>query len=216
MYPNRLGEPYDRYKKHETVSVNSNQYENKMYNEVYKNANNLSLNEIIDYDTETHFLVVSSADRDPSKYPKSSKFTFDLSREFKNVVQVELVQAIIPDKNSVTSEPYLLLKIDELTTTMESVNQAIAESFAILQLAPPTTSNGFIQLDKRIAENVVLYYETPKASLSKMSVNINDYTGANFEFGGDNTTDKAFQITFVLKIVCNIKSRKNLGFRNVF
>lgn len=212
----RLGEHYDRYQRLDAQSKNANEYENNMYNTVYKDASNLSLQEQVVYDTEVHYLVISSADRNILSYPKSNYFVMDLQQEYRNIQSVELIQAIIPDKNSVTAEPYLLLRIDELSRTMHSLNGPISDSFAILQPAPPTTSGGFIQLDKRIAENVILYYRTPKASLSKVTVSINNYLGVPFEFGGDGTTDKDYQITFVIKLVCNVTNRSSLNLRNVF
>lgn len=212
----RLGEHYNRYQKLNTVTSNSESYNNNLYNTVYKPADNLSLNEQVSYATETHFLVISSADRDLDSYPKSNQFVINLQKEYKNIASVELIHAIIPDKNSVTTEPYLLLKINELSTTMDSSNHHISDSFAILQPAPPTTTGGFIQLDKRIAENVILYYETPKASLSKVTVKITNSTGVPFEFGGDTTIDKAYQVTFVLKLVCYVKDRATLNLKNVY
>lgn len=206
----------NRYNKFDVKQQNFNSFEQQMYNTVLQNSQNLSLNEKIEYEDETHFLVISSADRDLTMHPSSNRFTLELTEDYKNIFSVELIQAIIPDRNQVTQEPYLLLKIDELERTMKSNNKHISNAFAILQPAKPTVADHFIQLDKRIAENVILYYKTPKASLSKLTVTVTDFLGQPFDFGGDNTLDKEHQITFVLKIVCRIKSRGDIGTRSVF
>ena len=89
----------------------------------------------------------------------------------------------------------------------------ILNSFAILQLCTPVVSGGFINIDKRIHENVVKTFHTP-VSLSKMSLKITKYDGNIFDFGGSSSVDKQYQNTFVFKIVCYEKRRNT--YRNVF
>lgn len=172
----------------------------------------------VTYEEVEHYLCISSRDRDVSLYPETNNYVVHLQSEFKNISSIELVQAIIPDKNSVTSEPYLLLKIQELEDVMVSSDRNISDSFAILQLCPPTTTGGFIQIDKRIHENTIKNFKTPKASLKKMTVSITDYVGAPFNFGTDspNPPTKALQNTFVFKITCMEKRRESLNHRNVY
>lgn len=170
----------------------------------------------IEYETKFNYLVISSKDRDITNYPKSNYYVINLETEYKNIASVSLVQAIIPDKNSVTSEPYLLLKINELDNVMDSNDRNISDAFAIIQLTPPTVSGTFIQNDSRIHESTVLHYKTHKASLSKITISITDYQGIPFNFGGDGTTTKDFQNTFVFKIVTVEKNRKVLQNRNVY
>ena len=170
------------------------------------------------YEKTEHYLTVSSRDRDLLTYPNVNKYVINFPKEFKNISTIELIQAIIPDANNVTQEPYILLKIDEIEDVMVSTDRHISDAFAILQLSVPTTTGGFIQIDKRIHENVVKYYKAPKASLSKMSISLIDYIGTPFDFGIDatNLPTKALQNTFVFKIVCLEKQRAQLNHRNVF
>jgi hypothetical protein len=172
----------------------------------------------ITYEEVEHYLCISSRDRDVSLYPETNSYVVHLQSEFKNISSIELIQAIIPDKNSVTHEPYLLLKIQELEDVMVSSDRNISDSFAILQLSPPVTNNGFIQIDKRIHENTIKHFRTPKASLKKMTVSITDYEGTPFDFGADspNPPEKNVQNTFVFKITCMEKRRESLNHRNVY
>ena len=77
-----------------------------------------------------------------------------------------------------------------------------------------------MQIDKRIHENTVKYYKTPKANLSRMTIKILDSLGDVFDFGTDtippNAIDKTLQNTFIFKIVTLEKRRKELNHRNVF
>ena len=216
----RLGEHYNRYQRNNTNSFNDISYEQNDYSNVFAKDFNkqLSISQEPDimYQNQESYLTVSSKDRDMNTYPSSSQFVIHLDKEYRNIKSIELIQAIIPDKNSVTSEPFLLLNILELENVMDSNNKQISESFAILQVCPPTIPNSFLQIDKRIFENVILNYRTPKASLSKMSFSITDCDGKLFNFGGNSTTDKAYQTTFVFKVTTLDTNRKSIGQRNVY
>lgn len=200
------------------TKINTNVNYVNDYKNAHSQAQNLSVVQEsgIEYETKFNYLVISSKDRDIINYPKSNSYVVNLENEYKNISSVALVQAIIPDKNSVTSEPYLLLKINELDNVMDSNDRHISDAFAIIQLTPPTVSGTFIQNDSRIHESTVLHYKTHKASLSKITISITDYNGVPFNFGGDGTTTKDYQNTFVFKIVTVEKNRKVLQNRNVY
>lgn len=215
------GEHYNRYIRTNFSEINAKQYDNQKYENVYNKQFNtqfsVSQEPDIEYDLQTYYLCVSSKDRNFSQYPNVNKYTIHLRNEYKNVSTIELVQAILPAKNNVDHEPYLLLNIDEIEEVVHSNDTNIANSFAILQLAPPVTTNGFIQIDKRIHENTIKYFKTPKASLSKMSITITDSSGIPFDFGTDSDPpEKEYQNTFVFKIQTLEKKRSSLNSRNVF
>lgn len=202
------------------MEYNKTVYNTNTYTDVYTSSSNTPWSNVVEQDIEYElhemYLTVSSRDRDVAQYPKSNTYTLQFPIEFKNVYSIELIQGIIPDQNSVTNEPYLLLKIAELEDLMVSNDRNISDAFAILQLSKPTATGTFIQIDKRIHENVIKYYKTPKATLSKMTISITDVDGIPFDFGGDSTLTKAYQNTFVFKIVCMEKKRAVLQHRNVF
>lgn len=217
---NRLGEHYNRYTRPSIDESNKFNYGSNDYKSAFSNNFNeqlsVSQEPDIKYKRRDNYLIVSSADRDTSIYPSSSNFVINLDKEYKNVHSIELIQAIVPDQNSVTAEPYLLLKVKEFESTMDSNNKQIYDSFAILQICPPTVPGSFLQIDKRIFENVTLTYRTPKASLSKLSLSITDPSGNIFDFGGSGTTTKAYQSLFVFKITTLDTERTALNSRNVY
>jgi hypothetical protein len=136
----------------------------------------------------------------------------------KNITSIELIQSIIPDKNNVTDEPYLLLKLDEVKDVMVSNNQHVSDAFAMLLLCSPSKAGAFIQIDQRVHEHTVKYFRQPKANLSKLTVTITDSYGNPFDFGNDapSPPNKSYQNTFVFKIVCLEKTRSSLNYRNVY
>ena len=221
---NRLGEHYNRYTNTRYNEYNSKQYEQNNYNDVYNKDYNVQYsvtNESnITYSEYSYYITVSSKDRDRTVYPNVNRYSVSLPQEFKNITSVELIQAIIPAKNDADAEPYLLLDIDEINDVMISNDRYVSESFAILQPSTPITSGGFMQIDKRIHENTVKQYKTPKANLSKLTISIKDCFGELFNIGSDSTPptnpDKSIQNTLVFKVVTLEKERSELNNRNVF
>lgn len=216
----RLGQHYNRYQRINTDEYNKNQYTSNDFKTVFSNEFNQSLSisqePDIKYEKRENYLVISSADRDTTTYPSSSNFVIQLQKEYKNIISVELIQAIVPDKNNVTAEPYLLLNVNEFENTMDSNNKQIYNSFAVLQVCPPTVNGSFLQIDKRIFENVTLNYITPKAHLSKLTIKVTDADGNIFDFGGSGTTTKAYQCLFVFKIVTSDSNRSIINNRNLY
>lgn len=218
----RLGEHYNRYTRPNYLESNLKKYDNNTYTNVYNPNYNQPLSvqqeEKIEYEEVVKYLTISSKDRDVTIYPNVSRYSINLNTELKNIVSIELIQAMIPDKNSVLEEPYLLLKIDELDEVMISNDRNISDSFAMLQLAAPTTTGGFIMIDKRIHEHTVKYFRTPKASLNKLTVTITDAYGTPFNFGEDTPDPpiKNLQNTFVFRVIILEKKRSLLEHRNVY
>jgi hypothetical protein len=221
---NRLGEHYNRYSHSNYSEHNKKIYDENNFNNVYSQSYNtkysLTQEPDIEYEKNIHYLSISSRDRDRGVYSNVNNYSIVFPMEFRNISSVELIQAIIPAKNDAEHEPYLLLQIDEIPDVMISNDKYISNCFAMLQLAPPISTNGFIQIDKRIHENTIKIFKTPKANLSRFTISIKDCTGNLFDFGSDTASpdavDKSLQNTFVFKIVTLEKKRAELNNRSVF
>lgn len=216
----RLGEFYNRNSRINTEEMNKRTFDQNAYiNNFSKDFNRqLSVDQetSIVYKKRDNYLTICSKDRDIKQYPTSTNFIIDLNTEYRNITSIELITAIIPDKNSVQNEPYLLLNIKELDVLNDSNNKQISDSFAMLQMTQSPTPGSFIQIDKRTFENTILNFHTPKSKLSRMSINITDSDGNLFSFGGDNSINKANQCTFVFKVVTLDTDRESLNQRNVY
>lgn len=216
----RQSEFYNKNTRINTEEANKKRFEQNNYTNNFSESANRQFSveqeENIEYKKRNNYLTICSKDRDLTVYPKSSDFVVDLQREYRNITSIELITAIIPDKNNVQSEPFLLLNVKELDVLNDSNNKQISDSFAMLQLTPPTVIDTFIQIDKRTFENTTLNFHTPKSRLSRMSISVTDLDGNIFSFGGDNTTNKANQCFFVFKIVTLDTDRSSLNQRNVY
>jgi len=217
MSSNRLNQNH-KYSLSEYNDKNYNKNDiEKVYSSNFNEKFSITNEPSIEYEEKVYYLTASSKDRNLQFSPLVNKYVVHFPSEFKNIYSIELIQAIIPAKNNVESEPYLLLDIEEIGDVMVSSDSNISNSFAILLLAPPTTSGGFIQIDNRIHENTTLNFTTPKASLSKMSISIKDNDGNLFDFGvNSNTLNKSMQNTFIFKIIVGQKKRAQLNQRNVY
>jgi hypothetical protein len=218
----RLGSNYDRYNPNVLQEFNNLNFGRNSYQNAFSNESNVqfsvSQEPSIEYSVGEYYLKISSADRDVVSYPNGSNFVIELPKEYKNIQSIELIQAIIPDKNNVTSEPYLLLSIEELEKSpLAALDKNTADSFAMLLLTnPPLVAGSFITVDTKIHENTILFYQTPKAKLSRMTIKITDVDGNVFDFGGNGTRTKAYQSTFIFKITQKEKSTSIMNSRNVF
>ncbi len=207
----------NRYMKTFYNEYNNTEYSNNKYSDVFDDDFNkkVSISNEKQYEKKINHICISSRDRDNNVYPDVNRYVIDLNTELKNIVSIELIQAIIPAKNNVEEEPYLLLKINEIDDVLISNDKNISDSFAILQLTQPTSVGGFIQIDKRIHEHTVKYYKTPKASLKRFTISILDCVGNLFNFGTDTNIQKDLQNMFVFKIVTLENDRKDINFRNI-
>ena len=184
-------------------------WKNEMVQHSINQEPNISYQEVVKY------ITVSSLERDTTTFPNPGKFTIELAQELKNITSIELIQAIIPNVNSVTNEPYLLLKVDEIEDVMLSNNRHISDAFALLQLAQPV--GGFIHTDKRTYENTTKTFLTPKANLSKLTIELTDLFGTVFDFKGVTEANaKSIQVTLIFKITTLEKQRDVLKFRSVY
>lgn len=218
---NSMGEHYQRYSKGNYTGYNEQQFNGNKYDETYNEKFNQALSlqrePTIQYTPVNYYISFSSKDRDTDAYPNPNNYVTYLPQELRNIISIELIQAIIPKPESgdITHEPYLLLKIDELEDAMMSNDRHMSDAFAMLQIAEPV--GNFVQIDKSIHENTVKEFRTPKANLSKLTVTITDYLGVPYEFGiGEDKKNKRYQNTFVFKVVCLEKSRDTLQNRSVF
>lgn len=172
----------------------------------------------IEYQDKVHYVAVESKTRDLVAYPQPENYKVHFGDSFRNVKSVELIAATIPDKNLVTAEPYLVLKIDEIDN-IESSDTNTDNAFTILQLNAPNTSGNFIDLDMYICSGTIKIFETPMARLTSMTVSLRDYDNNLFSFGDDTAgspPNKQFQNMLLFKITTREVKRTGLQHRNVY
>lgn len=187
-------------------------------NVILKNDEKLSILQepSIKYKLKEHFIVIDSGDRDCNCYPNPSFYRYELPSDYRNVVLIELIDAIVPDKNNILREPFILLKVGEITNTLLSSNRYISESFAVLKLANPVEPGYFITVDNNIFESTPKIFKTPLAKLHHFTISLLKKDGTLFDFQPPTPNDPLYQHTFTFKIITSEVSNEYLNQRNVF
>lgn len=158
------------------------------------------------------FLVIHSKDRDILQYPSPSSYRVDLANLtgdcYSNVKSISLHSAIIPNCNSILSEPYLLLKIEELSgSAFAGTNSASQKAMALVML-DKSYDTKFINIRpdacRAIPERLTRPY------LTTMTISLTNQYGIPFNFGTDAgaVTNDNIQHTLVFEIIYTMNEIK--------
>jgi len=147
---------------------------------------------------KVYYITISSKLRNTTYYPSVSSYTIPLNQTLKNIKSIELIKCILPDKNNVQQEPFLVLSIDEIKDVTVSNDRLFNDALHIISLNQPTASGYFININV-IDNKITKIFPTPLSSLNKISIKLLKHDNTIFDFGG--TTD-AYQNLFLFKIVC--------------
>lgn len=158
-----------------------------------------------------HYLTVNSIDRDRTAYPNPNYYSIKfidnddvnrhvIGKNFKNVIKIELISAIYPNKNNILSEMYLNLIIDEIDPNIYSNNNTTSKAFT--RLVPDSIVGNFVHglIDGIDYRKKIYRYGNILQSLNKMTIEIRDNNNNLFNFGTDSTPptlpDKTLQNSF--------------------
>lgn len=205
-----------------------------------KTENDRVLNKLVDFQVinepryidKVHYVNVNSLDRNwqsqqESRYQFKVNFKSSdtqnnaaVSAIFRNIVSVELINAILPVDNepvvfdsriylSTHRHPYLLLHIEELNGVFYSTNSAsdkvfsqmifdkeynttsISSDYVSSDVAPLVDTRFATQFKRGYLRYIPAffekknYYDNPRASLNRMTINITDLYGNNISSQGD-------------------------------
>lgn len=182
------------------------------------------------FDPDDDFLSIDSADRDRTKYMNPFSYTIPLvgtsdhpsvtGKRYKNVYSIELVSAILPNVDEITSEMYIILEIKELMDVgFDASNSHLKGAFAKMVMCECLNDN-FVILDADNSRPLIrVFYPSPKASLDKFTITIKKPNGEIIDLGPDNDPDqepiKGIQNSFTFKIISKVVDTSPLGHRNV-
>lgn len=162
-----------------------------------------------------YFVSIDSRDRDRELWPSSSAFevrfephhTFQgatVHRAFKNVVSVEVMEVIFPNKNNVLDEMYLLMSIPELDGNIECSNGSTIRPIA--KLVPTSASGNYVVCafnDSQTRPKKA--FQQPGGRIDKLTFELRNYHNDVFSFGTDTTPPDApnplLQVSVTLKVI---------------
>lgn len=162
---------------------------------------------------EEHVVIIDSRDRDRTVYPAPSYYIValnatnttakpHLSRGFKNVLTVEVLEITLPLAGTSTTpfdrHPYLLLQIDELDNTLDGTNTTLRKSIAKIY-PKDIRGDDWVHMTLNYRK---IYNRNTLGNLNKLTVRIVDPDGNLFDFGADNggSPNKFLQNALTLRI----------------
>lgn len=138
------------------------------------------------YETRPIIVAINSKDRNVNVFPDPNYYQVTFP-EVRNVVAIELIAGVIPDVNSVSEEPYLVMQVDEFRhRSLIATDTTIENAFAVLQLTPPVVTGKFINIDMAISQHLVHQVVAPIPALSKMTVRLFKQDGQLMDFDAAN------------------------------
>jgi hypothetical protein len=142
------------------------------------------------YEYKEHYVIIDSKDRDRTKFPNPNNYTIqfnngtdgNIEEQFKNIVSIQLVDAIVPDAVT-TDVPYLTLDIPELKSSYAGTNNHLSNTFALL--LPESRGTPYARC--KFVSPALNKYRTPISSLNKLTIQIKNSDGSFYSFGTDAT-----------------------------
>lgn len=166
----------------------------------------------ITYEDTIRYVNICSFLRDFQKYPLHYDYKIDLEEDFRNIVEISVVSATVPNSVGITLEPFITLDLGDLNHISYESATVPHKGFANITFDTPVGS--FIQCRPLDSSSIL---KTPLARLSSISVKFRDVLGNIYKFGSNSGSFlKADQHSFLLKIRCREVCRKQMNIKNVF
>ena len=169
-----------------------------------------------------HKIIIDSKDRDFDAHPKPNEYTIllgvpnissgekkgFLTRNYEDVVSIELLQVVIRDTSSVSNASdnpdipaYLLIEIEEVGSIYEGTNQALSKSFAKLQYYELSDHGTTKYRNYSVGEEEFKKIFKPRRNLNRLTIRILNIDGELYSFGDDDDSSSVSYNSFIFKIV---------------
>jgi hypothetical protein len=146
-----------------------------------------------------HVLVIDSKDRDTRVYTAANCFTMDLQRPIMDVNYVELLGCcILDDKEAIGDvQPYLLLVLDELGSTIECTNVEVSKAFAILREYVVLDGFRHYKIDPHMTKEYPM-----KLNITRLTVKVKKANGDICEFKKTDSPTITTTIQIMVRLIC--------------
>jgi len=169
--------------------------------------------------TKSYYISIDSRDRNRAVWPSSSQYEVKLDappnytgaqipRSFRNIISVELVNSIFPNKNNVLNEMYLFLNIPEIDGVLETTDSG-RRYFA--KIIPGSIVGEYIHSYQDPIEHAIKIFPFRGARLDKLTIEFRNSRGELFSFGADTSVGSAnnplLQTSLTFKITVEESNR---------
>lgn len=186
-----------------------------------KQFTNISNNQKQDTMIKTHCIVVDSRNRNTTLYPNSNHFEFKfnpgnsftgaaLYKNFKNILEIKLVECILPNNFISNAEtPYLILEIPELNDNLIGTSQQLSRAFTVLFPERVITGCPFIQCRVNNMCYCFKKFDPPINTLHKMTIKFNRPDGTLYDDASFLGTDDTNQVLLIFEIT-TVEMNRNI------
>ncbi|KAJ3221897.1 hypothetical protein HDU81_010271 [Chytriomyces hyalinus] len=160
------------------------------------------------FEIKRNFVIISSADRDRTRFPDSASFDVKLPDMYRDVVSMALYGGTIPNINHVGSDAYLLLDMGSDLSHLRSTSGQ--DWFAILGIMRHPNAS-YLNLDKSNIDDLPIQFRPPRDKLDKVSISLKHPDGSQVYFGSEPPTgppNPLQQVTYIFEIRTRIPLRK--------
>ena len=168
-----------------------------------------------------HCIVVDSRNRNTTIFPNSNHFEFKfnpgnsyigpaLYKNFKNILEIKLIQCILP-RFFVTdnSTPYLILEIPELNDNIIGTNQNLSKAFTILIPNRLLSDSNFVNCRVDNMSYCFKQFNPPINTLHKMTIKFNKPDGSLYNHSSFLGNSDENQILLIFEIT-TIEMNRNI------
>lgn len=164
------------------------------------------------------YITLNSSDRNRKIWPTTSEFQLRTGQTYNNIQSIKLISCVVPNRNNVLDQPYLLVDIREIEGTYDAASAPSQRAFSKIYFQEAPGPEKFLRLDKGVGDPLTrVYWPTPKASLDRFTISFRTYDGQLFSFGDDTgpEIDPLIQTNITLEIRDYIPDvKKAIGHRN--
>jgi len=153
-----------------------------------------------------YYFTVDSRDRNKTIWPTTSEYQIKmepensfigatLTRNYKNVKSIELINAVYPNTSNILQEPYLFVCIPELEGLLfDATNLTGMKTFA--KLIPHRNTDFFVYSENSWNDSAKLEFHTAGKRIDRLTVQFRKHNG-DLAFGIDaasNVTSLTFKV----------------------
>lgn len=175
-------------------------------------------------------MLIDSRDRDRSIFTDPNTFIVKINSgdqsnstvnyKYKNIKEIILSTVVLPRR--VTSYPYLILDIEELSNTkMQGTNQSLSKAFSIMVPEHHDNPGDYVNCTVNYLDFHRHHFDPPLASMPQnLTFKIKQPNGTLADLGVDNSLPLApkdsVQAFFLFKIICEEEDMHGLNSRLIY
>lgn len=161
------------------------------------------------FELERHFVHVTSADRDRSRFPDAGSFRVTFPEPYRDVLSVALLKGVVPNA-AIQNDPYVLLDVPEFNHISSTGG---GKYFAVLGFLHHIVGTTYYNVDVSSTNMTPLTFKPPRSRLDGFTLTLRHPDRTQVTFGDEDPLapiDFSQQVQFTFEIRTKVRKRPNL------